>query len=397
MSLKKLFSSRLLRPLAFIIAAIGLSACDGMPVINNTADVDPNQPVVVALMVPLGSGESVTDQLAQNMVNAARMAVADVRNANIDLRVYETGGEAATAAAAATRAIEEGAQIILGPLYSSTTSAIAGIARQKGINVLSFSNNPAVAGGNVFIMGTTFDNIADRLISHTVAAGYPNVAIVHQEGVEGEAGRAAVANAIARNGAALVATASYTLQLEMMGEAAETIADTLRASGANTVFFTDSPLQGLGFMTASLASEAFRTNRDAQFLGLTRWDTSNEVLVTPSLQGGWFATPDPALIIEFETRYQLAYGAEAHSLSGLAYDGVAAVGAMIQSARAAGDSDAFSIQRLTAPSGFVGVTGIFRFKADGTVQRGLAILEVNNGVATMVSAAPRSFGAGGGL
>lgn len=383
------------RPWLLLIAAFGLSACEPVNFAAPTAAVDPNQPVVVALMVPLASGNAVTEQLAQNMVNAARMAVRDLNGANIDLRVYETAGNAEIAVAAANRAVEDGAQIIVGPLYSASTAAIAPIAARAGINILSFSNTTSVAGGNVFIMGTTFDTVANRLVGYSVASGKSNIAIVYQEGVSGETGRAAIERAISRNGGNLTAALSYPLGLTEMGEVASSLASTLRSSGSNAVFFTDSPLRGLGFISASLASNRFRSGRDAQFMGLSRWDSSNEVLVTPSLQGGWFAVPDPGLTLQFETRYQLAYGSPAHQLSGLAYDGIAAVGAMIASARAAGERNAFSAQRLTDPSGFAGVTGIFRFRADGTNERGLAIMKVDNGVASMISAAPRSFGVGG--
>jgi len=395
MSFKNQIFSTLRKPALWAAAALGLAACE--PVIfNGPIDaVDPNQPVVVALMVPLSSGNSVTDQLAQNMVNAANMAVRDLNGANIDLRVYETGGNAEMATAAANRAVADGAQIMVGPLYSASTAAIAPIAAQAGINVLSFSNTTSVAGGNVFIMGVTFDTIADRLVRQAVSEGKTNIAIVHQEGVSGESGKGSIERAIVRNGANLTTAVSYPLNLTEMGEAASGIAENLRASGSNAVFFTDSPLRGLGFITASLASNRFRTKRDAQFMGLSRWDSSNEVLVTPSLQGGWFAVPDPGLTLQFETRYQLAYGIDAHQLSGLAYDGIAAVGAMISAARASGENNAFSAQRLTDPAGFAGVTGIFRFKADGTNERGLAIMKVENGVTTMISPAPRSFGGAG--
>ncbi len=395
MSFKNRLLSALRRPAFLAAAALGLAACEPVNFPSPTDAVDPNQPVVVALMVPLGSGNSITDQLAENMVNAANMAVRDLNGANIDLRVYETGGNAEMAVAAANRAVEDGAQIMVGPLYSTSTAAIAPIAAQAGINVLSFSNTTTVAGGNVYIMGTTFDTIADRLVRQAVSEGKTSIAIVYQEGVSGESGKASIERAISRSGATLTTAVSYPLNITEMGDAASGIASTLRASNSNAVFFTDSPLRGLGFITASLASNHFRTKRDAQFMGLSRWDSSNEVLVTPSLQGGWFAVPDPGLTLQFQTRYQLAYGIDAHKLSGLAYDGIAAIGAMISTARASGERNAFSAERLTDPAGFAGVTGIFRFKADGTNERGLAIMKVENGVATMISPAPRSFGGAG--
>jgi ABC-type branched-subunit amino acid transport system substrate-binding protein len=383
------------QPLLFAVAALGLAACAPGNFTGPAAAVDPGRPVVVALLVPLGAEDPATDQLAQNMVNAAKMAVQDLNDSRIDLRVYETGGTPEMAAAAATRAVDDGAQIMVGPLYSASTAAVAPIAARAGIKVLSFSNTSKVAGGNVYILGITFDSIAERLVHQAVSEGKTNIAIVYQEGVSGESGKASVERAIAANGANLATAVSYPLNLTEMGAVAADIADTLRASHANAVVFTDSPLRGLGFIAASLASNHFRTKRDAQFMGLSRWDSSNEALVTPSLQGGWFAVPDPGLTLEFQTRYQLAYGIEAHQLSGLAYDGIAAVGAMISAARAAGERNAFSAERLTDPAGFAGVTGIFRFKADGTNARGLAIMQLDNGVATMISPAPRSFGGAG--
>ena len=76
----------------------------------------------------------------------------------------------------------------------------------------------------------------------------------------------------------------------------------------------------------------------------------------PSLQGGVFAAPDPALVAAFTGRYQTAYGESPHELAGLAYDGVAAVGALIAQARRQGGSP-FSTARLTQPAGFAGVNG----------------------------------------
>ena len=63
--------------------------------------VDPNQPVRVALLVPLGSGDPGRDVIARSLVNAAQLAQADVRNATIDLVVYPDAGTAAGGAAAA--------------------------------------------------------------------------------------------------------------------------------------------------------------------------------------------------------------------------------------------------------------------------------------------------------
>ena len=56
----------------------------------------------------------------------------------------------------------------------------------------------------------------------------------------------------------------------------------------------------------------------------------------------------------------------------LAYDAVALVAAL---ARTQG-GQRFSPEVLTNPSGFAGIDGLFRFRADGTNERGLAVMRV---------------------
>jgi hypothetical protein len=50
---------------------------------------------------------------------------------------------------------------------------------------------------------------------------------------------------------------------------------------------------------------------------------------------------------------------------------------------------------LTNASGFTGIDGLFRFRPDGTNQRGLAVLRVAPAGGQVISAAPKAFGASG--
>ena len=51
----------------------------------------------------------------------------------------------------------------------------------------------------------------------------------------------------------------------------------------------------------------------------------------------------------------------------------------------------FSPEVLTNASGFAGIDGLFRFRADGTNERGLAVMRVGGNGAQVAAAAPRSF------
>ncbi|MGB0439139.1 MAG: penicillin-binding protein activator, partial [Paracoccaceae bacterium] len=57
-----------------------------------------------------------------------------------------------------------------------------------------------------------------------------------------------------------------------------------------------------------------------------------------------------------------------------------------------GRRDALSTEALTQPAGFRGASGVFRLKADGTNQRGLAIAAVIDEQMVILEPAPTSFG-----
>jgi hypothetical protein len=380
-----------LQAFALMLGMLAVAACQtpGGQSSNDGIAVDASQPVKVALLLPYGTGDPGREQIARSLENAARLAQADLQNATLDLTIYPTAGTTQGGAAAAAQAVSEGAKIIVGPLFSTETAGAQGSAASGGLAVLSFSNNASVAGGNVYILGTTFENTADRLVSYGRSRGLNSYGVVYPTGLEGETARDAVAQAVSRRGATLATTQSYNLSVQGIQGAGAPIASALIGSGANAVILTDGPTGGLAFISEALRSNGVSPEL-ALFLGLQRWDVSAEALAVPSLQGGAFAAPDPALLGAFNGRYQAAYGESPHELAGLAYDGVAAVGALVAEARGQGGSP-FSTARLTQASGFAGVNGPFRFLPSGRVQRNLAIIEVRNGQPVVTERAARSF------
>lgn len=369
-----------------------LGACATMPARpmgDAGLDVDVTKPVKVALLVPLGSGDPGRERMGNSLVNAAKLAQSEVRDATIDLVVYPDGGTAAGGAAAAQKAVAEGATILVGPLFSTATAGAQPIAKQAGLSVLSFSNNTEVAGDNVYILGNTFANTADRLVAYAQSLGLSRFAVVYPNGLEGDTARAAIAEAVSRRGATLVASQGYNVSVQSINDTAPIAAAALQGSGADAVILTDGPTGGLGLMAKGLRDNGLAAG-STKFLGMQRWDVSAEALGEPALQGGAFAAPDPSLTSAFAGRYRNTYGEGPHELANLAFDGVAAVGALIAEARASGGAP-FSAARLTQPAGFAGASGPFRFNTDGTNQRNLAILEVQNGTTTVVQGAARNF------
>ncbi len=371
------------------VAAFTLAACQPLPSSRGPA-LDPGAPVPVALILPGGSGNSGDEVLARNLKQAADLAIADLQGVQIDLRVYNAGSSPTTSAAMAQKAVDDGARIILGPVYAEAANAAGLAVRDEGVNVLSFSNNTDIAGGNVFVLGSTFENTAERLVSYAARTGKGRIMVVYDQNPSGNLGRRAIENAAARTGASVVGTATYEFSQQGVIAAAGGIASSAQAVGANSVFFTADTAGALPLLAQLLPEAGLRTS-SAQFVGLTRWDIPSGTLSMPGLQGGWFALPDPGLQAQFGSRFTAAYGEPPHPIAGLAYDGIAAIGALAKQ----GKSNALSTSALTQGAGFRGVNGVFRLRADGTNQRGLAVAQIQNAQVVVIDSAPNSFAGAG--
>ncbi len=308
----------------------------------------------------------------------------------IDLRVYDTAGSASTASSQAQLAVDEGAKIILGPLFGESANAAAVAVADEGVNVLSFSNNTSIAGGNLYVLGATFENTADRLMGYAAQQGKGDVAVLYTDNVAGQLGRDAITAAAARNRGAVVGAVPYALNTESLTSALNEIKGMVDSGAADSMFITDDYVGGLS-VVLQLGPEQGINPATTQYMGLTRWDTRPDAFRLPGIEGSYFTMPDSAMTNNFEARYQNAYGSAPHALAGLGFDGIAAIGALVRQGR----RDALTGRALTQASGFQGTGGVFRLLSDGTNQRGLAVATIRNSQVVILDPAPRSFGGAG--
>lgn len=378
-----------------VVSALLAAACQ--PIGTETASgpssgqmIDPDQPVPVALLVPGGTGNADLEWLSRSLTNAARMAAADAQGAQIDLRIYQAGDTAAAAVARANEAADAGAKIILGPLFAESANAVGTAMQARNINVLSFSNNADIAGGNVFVLGNTFANVADRLVRYGVRQGKRRFLVVAETDVAGQVGANAIASAAARNGATLSGRVTHPVSQAGIDGVTPQIAAAARSGQIDAIFMTANNQAVLPYLTEKLAAAGV-TSAVTQFMGLTRWDEPASRLQLPQLEGGWFAIPDTSMTGPFNARYRAAYGEAPHVLGSLAYDGVAAIAALAR----AGKRNALTTGGLTQNAGFAGVNGAFRLRPDGTSQRALAVATIRGGSVVVLDPAPRRFGRSG--
>ncbi|QUS34826.1 penicillin-binding protein activator [Falsirhodobacter algicola] len=367
------------------LSALALAACE--PVANTGAapGASRGQVVQVALLVPAGSGQASQEELAKSLENAARLAMADLGAGTIALQVYPTAGSPDRAVSQARQAVEDGADVILGPVFAQEANAVGQAVASAGVDVLAFSNNTAIAGGNVFVLGQTFENTADRLAQYAVRNNAGRVVIAYDQNSAGETGRDAIAGAVQRAGGQVLASEGYPFSQNGVSTRGPAIAQSVKDRNANAVFLTADTAGALPTITQTLRDNGL-TPEMVRFIGLTRWDVPTRTASLPGVQGGWFALPDPSVYGQFVQRYQGAYGMAPHPIAGLAYDGIAAIGALAKR------GSPITTQTLTRSSGFAGTGGVFRLLANGTNERGLAVAQISNNQVNVIDPAPRSFG-----
>ena len=378
------------------LLALSLTACVDVATTGQSSGgvdgpkLNPNRTVKVALLVPSGSGNANQENLANNLIRAAEMAIADHPNAKIDMRVYATHGNATQATSAAQAAISDGAKIIIGPLFAESANAVGKVAAAKNINVLSFSNNTGVAGGNVFVLGNSFQNTANRIVGYASAKGYKSVAVVSPQNAAGTAAAAAVKSAASRTGARFAGSYTYPFSPEGIAGAVPSIASKLSSTGSTAVVLTADSASGLPLLAQRLPAGGLDIET-IKILGLARWDIPQSTLSNPGLRGGWFTIPDGAAISAFNGRFNNTYGTAPHPLAGIAYDGMKAFAEL----RSNKNPGAAQRSQLSRAQGFRGASGTFRLLKNGSTQRALSVAEASAGGLRVISSAPTKFGGSG--
>ncbi len=348
----------------------------------------PNGLVKVAILLPL-SAQGETAAVGKALKNAAEAALLDAGSQSIQLITKDTRGNADGARVAANAALNEGATLILGPLLSSEVQAISPIAQQRNVPVVAFSSVAGVAGNGVYLMSFLPSEEVSNLMRYAANQGVRNIAAMVPQSSYGSIAENALNQAVAANGARIVALDRYPRSAAGVGSTSKAVAGKI-ANSTNDIQGLFLPEGGAMLANAGNSlSAAGVSSGKVRMLGTGLWDeraTANVRLIS----GGWYAGVSPDLIARFSDRYQQAYGNNPPRLASLAYDAVSL--AIIVTRNTPGGVP--SAQAITNPEGFKGVNGLFRFRPNGQIQRGLAILEVTPTGPREISPAPDRFNAG---
>lgn len=386
-----------------------------------TVEAEVEQPpesgeIKVALLLPL-SGPAA--DLGQDMLDAAQMALFDVGENNLVLMPRDTGGTPEGAAQAAKSLIDEGAEVIIGPLFNRAVSAVTPIAQLADVRVLAFSNVATVAADGTFLLGFRPEEQVKRVVRFTLDQGLIRIAGLAPRDAYGRTAMEELRRTVIEGGGELSTTVFYPPELadpsaivrevaayderqealeeeralleERDDEASqralkrlETL-DTLGEPPFDAIMIADG-----GDRLRSVAALLTFYDVDpveVRFLGTTRWQDDPRVLNEGALQSAWYAAPSPDISASFSRRFETVIGRRPQHLAALAYDATALAVIVARDLR----DRQFKSATLTNAEGFEGATGLFRLRPDGLADHGLAILEVKGDDTRAIDPPPDRF------
>lgn len=367
-------------------------------------------PVKVAILLPLSGSQK---NVGQAMLQSAQLALFDIGYTQFELIPRDTEGNPQVAARAASEVIQDGAQLILGPLFSDSVHAVKDIAARERINVVAFSTDRSLAGGNAYIMSFMPDAQVRRVVSYAAAQGYKSTGLLAPQDAYGNAATQAFETAAAKSGIQVTRrfrfapeARSVITDMQSFTGYDERPGDTLfqQASADDTRHLTDSgnapPFQAVFMPVGGTQAEMLASGlsyyglmpQQVRRLGTGLWDDPR-IAQEKSMDGAWFAAPPPRLRKGFEQRYAKTYGANPPRLASMAYDATALAATLARQGftRTGGRTPAYTRRDLTNPNGFAGIDGIFRFGSDGLVERGLSVFEIRQGRIAEIDPAPMTF------
>ena len=341
----------------------------------------------------------------------------EVADDNFVLLPQDTKGTAEGAVDAAQRAIEMGAQLLVGPVFGKSARAVAPLASKAAVNLIAFTNDRTAAAEGAFVFGFLPEDRVRRVVTYAASQGVKRYAALIPNGPFGDRIAADYARAVAEIGGVLVRSARYgrdpnsaTEAVKLLGDYRERRAALLaerkrlaqqdddesrralkqleKKETLGDVSFDAVLLLEVGEAlkaTAPLLPYYEIDTRKVRILGIDDW-SSRSLRREPSLAGAWYAGPSPAAYTDFAKRFATVYKVPPHALAALAYDVTAL--AAVKGGQGAGG---FGIDQLTVENGFAGSVGLFRLRPNGLVEHRFAVIEVQPDGVKVVSPSPESF------
>lgn len=325
----------------------------------------------VALLLPLTGN---AQKLGRAMSEMAELSLLNANNPQIKLLIYDTTDNIMTAQNITREAINKGAKLIIGPVFSQATMAIKDVAINNKINLISFSNDPSLENQGIFTLGFSFDAQIRKIAQYTLSKGINQFYTLLPANSYGRNVAEILRDTVISNEGNVVKTEFYTNNIDELEIAVESVVTAIKnnlSSQENTpnrqALFIPEGGNQLKSILKLLSKHQLDFNQ-IQLLGTGQWD-DYDTLVLDQLNGAWFAgsyTKERKLL---EEMFNKEYGYIPPRLSILAYDAVSLASVLVK-------KQSFNKETLINKNGFRGIDGIFRFNNNGNTERNLDILTI---------------------
>ncbi len=353
--------------------------------------------VAVALLLPL-SGQH--GKLGKSMMQAAQMALFDLDSSKFRLMPKDTKGTPEGAAAAAQDAIAEGAQLILGPLFSESVKAVKSVTEPRGVPMIAYTTDWKAAGRNTYVMGFLPFSQVIRVTNYALHKGYNNIGFFGPGNEYATIVLRTLHYSLQQNGYHIAKIGNFSMAQPDLHETvrefleAPAIVKGKKGAAAAQEYVPpfDAVMIPVGGQTLQSVSNMFSyynaPQKRVRLLGTGLWDDPT-LVNEQTLHGAWFAASDPSLRRDFDANFDTNFGKEPERLASLAYDSTAL--AIVLAKTHNGYGSPYARDRIVTPQGFAGIDGIFRFRPDNLVERGLAVLQITSGGLKVIDPAPKAF------
>ena len=180
--------------------------------------------VRIAVLLPLSARQPSVRAVAESLLNAAQLALFEFGNPNVLLIPKDTRGTNSGAEGAAREALQEGAELILGPLFAGSVTAVRPIAAQRNVPVIAFSSDSSVAGNGVYLLSFLPEQDVDRVVDYAGLQGLTVFAGMVPQNSYGSLMRQALTNAVTARAGEVYSIESYPNRAEAMFEPARRLA-----------------------------------------------------------------------------------------------------------------------------------------------------------------------------
>ncbi|MEP5181882.1 MAG: ABC transporter substrate-binding protein [Rhizobiaceae bacterium] len=368
--------------------AVGLASCQSISIDDSFKLQNPTSNI----SKPSGSSEtfgsgSVKVSMIVNRTNAsgvnatglayrngAALAVKDLGSQSIKLTILDAKGSPERVRSLAQSEIGKKTQLLIVPGDSASVSSVSSLVSNNGPTVIALG---ATAGQGVY---SFLPRAADGLTAgiRYAAAGKKKSVLI----IAPQTSASSVLNAVKRgldNSVTVSGVAPY-LGTPSPAQFVRLFSSKLR--NTDIVAFSDRTN-----FVAQIAAELKKSTRYRKITLVGREDWPASLMASPALQGAIIATRDTSGTSLIADRYNATYSQKLSTSAAYGYDLIALASGLV---RAKGPTG-LSRRQITAPSGFGGTTGLFRFGSRGQAERLYQISKVENGKLKVVQKSPGSF------